>query len=139
MAASQQEREDPAVVEAPHRGELAQVRHEEAAARAQLQREEADARAVVQQDLAAAQASVEALQDAVETHQPPLVSGRRIKLRYAHLGGQNPPVIVIHGNQTESVPNAYKRYLENIYRKVLRIEGTPIAIEFKTGDNPAVV
>lgn len=76
------------------------------------------------------------LQDAVETHQPPLVSGRRIKLRYAHLGGQNPPVIVIHGNQTESVPNAYKRYLENIYRKVLRIEGTPIAIEFKTGDNP---
>jgi GTP-binding protein len=76
------------------------------------------------------------LQDAVETHQPPLVSGRRIKLRYAHLGGQNPPVIVIHGNQTESVPNAYKRYLENIYRKVLRVEGTPIAIEFKTGDNP---
>lgn len=76
------------------------------------------------------------LQDAVETHQPPLVSGRRIKLRYAHLGGQNPPVIVIHGNQTESVPNAYKRYLENIYRKVLRIEGTPIAIEFKTGENP---
>lgn len=45
-------------------------------------------------------------------------------------------MIVIHGNQTESVPNAYKRYLENIYRKVLRIEGTPIAIEFKTGDNP---
>lgn len=76
------------------------------------------------------------LQDAVETHQPPLSSGRRIKLRYAHLGGQNPPIIVIHGNQTESVPNAYKRYLENIYRKVLKIEGTPIAIEFKTGDNP---
>ena len=76
------------------------------------------------------------LQDAVETHQPPLVSGRRIKLRYAHMGGQNPPLIVIHGNQTAAVPNAYKRYLENIYRKVLKVEGTPIAIEFKTGDNP---
>lgn len=76
------------------------------------------------------------LQDAVEQHQPPLVGGRRIKLRYAHMGGQNPPLVVIHGNQTAAVPNAYKRYLENIYRKVLRIEGTPIGIEFKTGDNP---
>ena len=76
------------------------------------------------------------LQDAVEQHQPPLVGGRRIKLRYAHMGGQNPPLVVIHGNQTESVPGAYKRYLENVFRKVLRIEGTPIAIEFKTGDNP---
>lgn len=76
------------------------------------------------------------LEDAVEQHQPPLVGGRRIKLRYAHMGGQNPPVVVIHGNQTASVPGAYKRYLENVFRKVLRIEGTPIAIEFKTGDNP---
>lgn len=76
------------------------------------------------------------LADAVEQHQPPLVGGRRIKLRYAHMGGQNPPVVVIHGNQTASVLNAYKRYLENIYRKVLRIEGTPIQIEFKTGENP---
>ncbi|HET8732044.1 MAG TPA: ribosome biogenesis GTPase Der [Moraxellaceae bacterium] len=76
------------------------------------------------------------LQDAVEQHQPPLVGGRRIKLRYAHMGGQNPPLVVIHGNQTASVPGAYKRYLENVFRKVLRIEGTPIAIEFKTGDNP---
>lgn len=76
------------------------------------------------------------LEDAVEQHQPPMVGGRRIKLRYAHLGGQNPPLIVIHGNQTAAVPNAYKRYLENIYRKVLKIEGTPVVIEFKTGDNP---
>jgi GTP-binding protein len=76
------------------------------------------------------------LQDAVEQHQPPLVGGRRIKLRYAHMGGQNPPVVVIHGNQTAAVPGAYKRYLENVFRKVLRIEGTPIGIEFKTGDNP---
>jgi GTP-binding protein len=76
------------------------------------------------------------LEDAIEQHQPPLVGGRRIKLRYAHMGGQNPPLVVIHGNQTAAVPSAYKRYLENVFRKVLRIEGTPIAIEFKTGDNP---
>jgi len=76
------------------------------------------------------------LQDAVEQHQPPLVGGRRIKLRYAHMGGQNPPLIIIHGNQTEEVPKDYRRYLENIFRKVLRISGTPIRIEFKTGENP---
>lgn len=76
------------------------------------------------------------LEGAIEQHQPPLVGGRRIKLRYAHMGGQNPPIVVIHGNQTAEVPNTYKRYLENIFRKVLKIEGTPIAIEFKTGDNP---
>ena len=76
------------------------------------------------------------LQDAVEGHQPPLVHGRRIKLRYAHMGGQNPPIIVIHGNQTESVSKDYKRYLENIFRKVLKLQGTPVQLEFKTGDNP---
>jgi GTPase len=72
----------------------------------------------------------------LETHQPPLVSGRRIKLRYAHLGGQNPPRIVIHGNQTESVPGAYKRYLEHGFREALKIEGTPLRLEFRTGENP---
>jgi GTP-binding protein len=72
----------------------------------------------------------------LEAHQPPLVRGRRIKLRYAHLGGQNPPRIVIHGNQTESVPNAYRRYLENEFRKLLKIEGTPLKLEFRTGKNP---
>ncbi|HEX5278237.1 MAG TPA: ribosome biogenesis GTPase Der [Fluviicoccus sp.] len=76
------------------------------------------------------------LQDAVESHQPPLVGGRRIKLRYAHMGGQNPPVFVIHGNQTESVSKDYRRYLENVFRKVLKMQGTPIRIEFKTSDNP---
>ena len=76
------------------------------------------------------------LQDAVEGHQPPLVHGRRIKLRYAHMGGQNPPIIVIHGNQTESVSKDYKRYLENVFRKVLKLQGTPIQLEFKTSDNP---
>ncbi|MGH8293008.1 MAG: ribosome biogenesis GTPase Der, partial [Gammaproteobacteria bacterium] len=58
-----------------------------------------------------------ALQAALVQHQPPLVRGRRIKLRYAHQGGRCPPVIVIHGNQTESVPGDYRRYLENTFRK----------------------
>lgn len=76
------------------------------------------------------------LEDALSDHQPPLINGRRIKLRYAHLGGSNPPIVVIHGNQTASVPNAYRRYLENTFRRVLKVEGTPIRVEFKTGDNP---
>jgi GTP-binding protein len=76
------------------------------------------------------------LQDAVDSHQPPLVGGRRIKLRYAHMGGHNPPVFVIHGNQTESVPKDYKRYLENVFRKVLKMQGTPVRLEFRTSENP---
>ncbi|MCX2779051.1 ribosome biogenesis GTPase Der [Microbulbifer thermotolerans] len=76
------------------------------------------------------------LQWAVSEHQPPLVRGHRIKLRYAHAGGQNPPVIVIHGNQTEEVPAHYVRYLEKTYRKALDLHGTPVKIEFRTGTNP---
>ena len=78
----------------------------------------------------------EILEQAVVDHQPPLARGRRVKLRYAHQGGSNPPRIIIHGNQTDALPTSYKRYLENIYRKVLRVKGTPIFIEFRTGDNP---
>lgn len=76
------------------------------------------------------------LEDAVADHQPPLVRGRRIKFRYAHLGGKNPPRIIIHGNQTDSTPQSYRRYLENTFRDVLNLQGTPIMIEFKKGDNP---
>jgi GTP-binding protein len=76
------------------------------------------------------------LEDAVSEHQPPLVRGRRIKLRYAHQGGKNPPIIVIHGNQTAEVPAAYQRYLMNRFRSVLRLRGTPLRIEFRTGANP---
>ena len=76
------------------------------------------------------------LEAVVQEHQPPLVRGRRIKLRYAHQGGQNPPIIVIHGNQTEAVPASYKRYLVNRFREVLDLYGTPIRVEFKTGANP---
>ncbi len=76
------------------------------------------------------------LQDAVSEHQPPLVNGRRIKLRYAHAGGSNPPVIIIHGNQTAKVPAHYVRYLEKTFRTALKLRGTPVRVEFKSGDNP---
>jgi len=76
------------------------------------------------------------LERALEAHQPPLVRGRRIKLRYAHQGGRNPPRIVIHGNQTTSVPEAYRRYLANVYRDAFDLFATPVAIEFRTDANP---
>ncbi len=76
------------------------------------------------------------LESALAEHQPPLVGHRRIKLRYAHQGGQNPPVIVIHGNQTEALPASYKRFLENFFRSHLRLVGTPLRLEFRTGKNP---
>ncbi len=77
-----------------------------------------------------------ALEQAVVAHQPPLVRGRRIKLRYAHQGGRNPPIVVIHGNQTQHVPAAYRRYLENFFRERFRLRGTPMRIEFRTDENP---
>jgi GTPase len=76
------------------------------------------------------------LEDAVMQHQPPLVKGRRIKLRYAHPGGYNPPRIIIHGNQAEEIPDSYRRYLANVFRKALKLEGTPVFIEVKSGANP---
>ena len=72
----------------------------------------------------------------VQEHQPPLVHGRRIKLRYAHQGGKNPPRIIIHGNQTESVPASYKRFLVGRFRKALQLQGSPLIVEFRTGENP---
>lgn len=80
----------------------------------------------------------EILQHAVVDHAPPIINGRRIKLRYAHAGGQNPPIIVIHGKQTEKLPGSYSRYLEKTFRKVLKLEGTPVRIELRSGDNPFV-
>ncbi|MAG76230.1 MAG: ribosome biogenesis GTPase Der [Colwelliaceae bacterium] len=73
---------------------------------------------------------------AVFDHQPPMHNGRRIKLKYAHAGGYNPPIVVIHGNQTKHLPPSYKRYLMNYYRKSLKIMGTPIKIEFRETSNP---
>jgi GTP-binding protein len=75
------------------------------------------------------------LEKAVQSHQPPLVNGRRIKLRYAHQGGMNPPRIIIHGNQISKVPAVYKRYLTNFFRKELHSVGTPINIEFKGSED----
>jgi GTP-binding protein len=77
-----------------------------------------------------------ALESALGAHQPPLVQGRRIKLRYAHQGGKNPPRIVVHGNQTASVPDAYRRYLANVFRKTFDLFATPVALEFRTDANP---
>jgi GTP-binding protein len=76
------------------------------------------------------------LEDVVSEHQPPMVSGRRIKMRYAHQGGSNPPIIVVHGNQLDNLPASYKRYLQNKFRQVLGIRGTPVRFEFRMGDNP---
>ena len=76
------------------------------------------------------------LEHALTVHQPPLVRGRRIKLRYAHQGGRNPPRIVIHGNQTASVPEAYTRYLANVFRKTFDLFATPVFIEYRTDANP---
>ena len=78
------------------------------------------------------------LQVAVRDHAPPVVNGRRIKLRYAHSGGQNPPTIVIHGKQTNRLPAHYGRYLEKSFRAALKLEGTPIRIEMRSDDNPYV-
>ncbi|WP_301098120.1 ribosome biogenesis GTPase Der [Otariodibacter sp.] len=76
------------------------------------------------------------LQMATDDHQPPLVNGRRVKLKYAHPGGYNPPIIVVHGNQIEKLPDSYKRYLSNYFRKSLRIIGTPIRVLLQEGNNP---
>jgi GTP-binding protein len=76
------------------------------------------------------------LENAVTAHPPPMVGGRRIRLRYAHQGGRNPPVIVIHGNQTEKLPEAYRRYLINRFRKAFKLKGTPVRLALKTGENP---
>ncbi|WP_107851669.1 ribosome biogenesis GTPase Der [Oceanimonas marisflavi] len=76
------------------------------------------------------------MQMAQDDHQPPLVRGRRVKLKYAHAGGYNPPRIIVHGNQVKDLPDSYKRYLINYFRRSLQIVGTPIRVEFQEGDNP---
>lgn len=76
------------------------------------------------------------LQMATDEHQPPMISGRRIKLKYAHPGGYNPPIIVVHGNQIERLPDSYKRYLTNYFRRSLKIIGSPIRLLLQEGSNP---
>jgi GTP-binding protein len=79
------------------------------------------------------------LEHALTVHQPPLVHGRRIKLRYAHQGGRSPPRIIVHGNQTASVPDSYTRFLANVFRKAFDLFATPVVVEYRTDKNPFVV
>jgi GTP-binding protein len=76
------------------------------------------------------------MQMAQDDHQPPMVNGRRVKLKYAHAGGYNPPIVVVHGNQVSKLPDSYKRYMMNYYRRSLKVVGTPIQLRFHEGDNP---
>jgi GTP-binding protein len=73
---------------------------------------------------------------AMQAHQPPLVNSRRIKLRYIHQGGRNPPRVIVHGNQGERVPDAYARYLANVFRKTFDLYACPVVVEFRTDSNP---
>jgi GTP-binding protein len=77
-----------------------------------------------------------ALQVAVEQQQPPMSGRFRPKMRYAHQGGSNPPIVVIHGSGLDGVKTPYKRYLENTFRKVFKLKGTPMRIELRSSANP---
>ena len=77
-----------------------------------------------------------ALDAAYTGYQPPLVRGHAPRLRFAHPGGTNPPTIVIHGSRTKHIAEGYRRYLENFFRKRFKLEGTPVRIEFREGENP---
>ena len=76
--------------------------------------------------------------DAVARQAPPRAGLVRPKLRYAHQGGRNPPIIVVHGTALRAVPASYRRYLEGVFRKAFGLAGTPLRIEFRTGRNPFV-
>jgi GTPase len=77
-----------------------------------------------------------ALQAAVEQQQPPMAGRFRPKMRYAHQGGSNPPIIVIHGSGLDGVKAPYKRYLENTFQKAFKLKGTPLRIELRSSTNP---
>ena len=77
-----------------------------------------------------------ALQTAIAKQQPPRAGLVRPKLRYAHQGGRNPPLVIVHGNALNQVPDSYRRYLESALRKVFKLQGTPLRVRFKGGRNP---
>jgi GTP-binding protein len=81
-------------------------------------------------------ALTKALESAMTAHQPPMIRGRRIKLRYVHQGGRNPPRIVVHGSQASNVPDAYTRYLANVFRKTFDLFACPVVIEYRSDENP---
>ena len=74
--------------------------------------------------------------DAQQQHQPPISRGIRPKLRYAHQGGSNPPIVVIHGNHLDGVKDAYTRFLEKTFRRTFQLSGTPLRVQYKQGANP---
>jgi GTP-binding protein len=76
------------------------------------------------------------LQAAVAAAPPPIVRGRRIRLKFAHQGGKNPPLVVVHGNQTRSLSESYRRYLAQRFRSAFRLVGTPVVVRVQEGDNP---
>ncbi|MGB0129221.1 MAG: ribosome biogenesis GTPase Der [Rhodocyclaceae bacterium] len=78
------------------------------------------------------------LQQAVEKQAPPRHGIFRPKLRYAHQGGMNPPIIIIHGNALNHVPDTYRRYLERTFLEAFKLQGTPLRVEFRTSRNPYV-
>ncbi|KAF1687914.1 ribosome biogenesis GTPase Der [Pseudoxanthomonas broegbernensis] len=77
-----------------------------------------------------------ALEAACEANPPPSVRGHVSKLRYVHPGGENPPTFVIHGTRLKALPDSYKRYLENFFRKRFKLVGTPVRLQFREGANP---
>lgn len=79
-----------------------------------------------------------ALLAAVAKHQPPRAGMVRPKMRYAHQGGSNPPLIIIHGSALEKVPESYKRFLERSFADAFDLQGTPLRVQFKSGHNPFV-
>jgi GTP-binding protein len=76
------------------------------------------------------------LEEALQKQQPPRVGSFRPKMRYAHQGGSNPPLIIIHGSALDKVPDSYSRYLEKVFCDAFKLQGTPLRIEFKSGKNP---
>ncbi|HEX7044748.1 MAG TPA: ribosome biogenesis GTPase Der [Burkholderiales bacterium] len=76
------------------------------------------------------------LQAAVAATPPPVVRGRRIRLKFAHQGGRNPPLVVVHGNQVAALPDSYRRYLAQTFRESFRLVGTPVVVRCKEGENP---
>jgi GTP-binding protein len=80
--------------------------------------------------------TTQALEVAVESFPPPVQNGHVAKMRYAHPGGSNPPTFIVHGTRLKKLPESYKRYLENFFRKRFKLVGTPLQFVFKEGENP---
>jgi len=76
------------------------------------------------------------LESANDAHQPPPVSGKRLRLKYVHQSDVFPPTFTLHGNHLQSIPKSYERFLKNFFIKALKISNTPVRLEFKSGENP---